>query len=269
MNIGLAGKVAVITGGASNIGRGIVVAFAEEGAKVVIADIDEVQARKVEGMARERGAQAVMVVTTDVTKYSQVENMVKKVLDEFGSIDVLVNNAGGRDVYQPLLDKSWEQMETEINLNFWSVVNCIMAVVPQMIEQGAGRIVNIGSDSALLGLPRHAFYAGCKAGIIGMSKSLAKELGPHGITVNVVSPGAFPPQDIEQDIGEHSSWHPETGVAQRFLTAEWQAKTARGNPLRRLGRAQDLANAVVFFASEAADYISGQILSVSGGYTTS
>ncbi|MFC1944460.1 SDR family NAD(P)-dependent oxidoreductase [Chloroflexota bacterium] len=268
MKIGLAGKVVVVTGGASNIGRGIILAFAEEGSKIVIADIDEVQARKVQKEAGEAGAEAVLVATTDVTKFEHVEDMVKKALDEYGRIDVLVNNAGGGTIYQPLVDKSLEQMEKEVNLNFWSVVNCIKAVLPRMIEQGNGRIVNIGSDSALLGLPRHAFYAGCKAGIMGISKALAKELGPHGITVNVVSPGAIVPENMEQDIGECSSWHPESGSGQRFLTPEWKASTAKGNPLGRLGKAQDIANAVVFFASEAADYISGQVISVSGGYTT-
>lgn len=267
MNTGLAGKVVVVTGGGSNVGRGISLAFAQEGSTVVIADIDEAQAHKTELKAREAGARAVVVMKTDVTKYGEVEAMTKQVVEKFQRIDVLVNNAGGRNVEQSLLDKSLEQCEKEMALNFWSVVNCVKAIVPYMIEQRQGRIINIASDAALLALPRHAFYAGVKGGVITMSRSLARDLGPYGITVNIVSPGAIIPRDVDEEVGKESSWSREIGLANKLLTQRWQEKVSAANPVRRVGRPSDIANVVIFFASEASDYISGQTISVSGGNT--
>ena len=207
------------------------------------------------------------MIKTDVTKPAEVEPMVKKTLTEFQRIDVLVNNAGGKVQEGPMLEKSSKQFDIEYALNFYSVVVCTMLVVPQMIEQKRGRIINITTDASLLALDLRAFYAGCKAGVTVMSQSLGKELGRYGITVNVVSPGVIPPQN-EEDLGQQSSWNPASGYNPRPMLPGWQERASAMNPMRRLGTPQDLANAVLFFASERSDYINGQIISVSGGFTT-
>ena len=258
MDLGLEGKTVIITGGGSNIGRGITLAFAKEKTNITIADIDEPQAQKVANKAKELGSKA-MVVKTDVTDWNQVQAMVKKTLDEYGKIDILVNNVGG-DVLKLFTEKTREEYDWIIKLNYWSPIKCIRAVLDHMIERRYGRIVSIGSDAGRMGEFREAIYGGCKAATISMSKTIAREVGRYGITVNVVCPGTTPPTDPDA-IGEKSLWK------EAPFTAEMLEKAAKGYPLRRLGTPQDVANAVVFIASDAAGYITGQTLSVSGGYT--
>lgn len=245
MNHGLKGRRALVTGGAQGIGREIAALLREEGADVAIADFD-----------REVGAQAaaelgVRAVTMDVTDRAIVEDAVAHVLDELGGIDILINNAGGQSAGVPFLEMTPEQCEAEVNRTFYGVLNCCRSILPHMVEQGYGRIVNLGSDAARIGEPRMSVYAGAKSGIIGFSKSLAKEVGGSGITVNVVCPGTT-----------------KTRAATRITESpEALAKVVRRYPLGRLGEPRDIANAVVFLASDAASWITGQTLSVSGGYS--
>lgn len=261
MDLNLADKTVIVTGGGSNIGRGIVLAFAKERPNVVIAEIDEVQGQKVAKEANALGGKAV-VIKTDVTDVDSVASMVKKTLEQFGKIDVLVNNVGwGMD--RLFIEKPRAEWEKEVNINFWGVINCTRAVLDHMIERKYGKIISISSDAGRMGEYREAVYAGCKGGVIAMSKTLARELGRYGINVNVVCPGMTLPENPEH-AGELSMW--KSPMAQ-FLTPEVQEKAAKAYPLRRIGKPQDVANLVVFLASDAASFMTGQTISVSGGYT--
>jgi 2-hydroxycyclohexanecarboxyl-CoA dehydrogenase len=261
MNLNLVGKTVIVTGGGSNIGRGIVLAFAREGSNVVIADIDEFQGQKVAKEANILGGKTI-AIKTDVTNVDSVAAMVKEALAKFGNMDILVNNVGwGMD--RLFIEKPRAEWEKEVKINFWGVINCTRAVLDHMVERKCGKIVSIASDAGRMGEYREAVYSGCKGGVIAMSKSLARELGRYGINVNVVCPGMTLPENPEH-AGELSMW--KSPMAQ-FLTPEVQEKAAKAYPLRRLGKPQDVANVVVFLASDAASFITGQTISVSGGYT--
>lgn len=258
MDLGLAGRSVLITGGASNIGRTLSLAFAQEGAQVTIADVDETQAERVRA---EAPAGRVSVRRTDVTDEQNVQATVAATLEEHGAIDVLVNCAGWT-VDRLFRDKPREEWEREIAIDLWGFINCTRAVLDHMVEREYGRIVSIGSDAGRIGEWREAVYSGTKAGVIAMSKAIAKEVGKHGITLNVVCPG-FTPGRPEAS-GEGSIWAADQG--QQF-TEETLAKIARGYPLRRLGTPEDLVGPVLLLASDRASYVTGQTLSVSGGYT--
>ena len=262
MDLGLAGKTVIVTGGGSNIGRAILLTFAKEGANVVNAEIDEKQGQKVvmEANALGGGGRPILI-KTDVTNNDSVVAMVKKTLETFGKIDVLVNVVGWT-IDRLFIEKTREEWEKEIALNFWSDINCIRAVLDHMVEQKYGKIISIGSDAGRMGEFREAVYGGCKGAVIAMSKALARELGRYNININVVCPGLTIPESAEA-IGEKSLWQDML----KIFTPEAQAKAAQAYPLRRIGRPQDVANAVVFLASDVARHITGQTLSVSGGYT--
>jgi 2-hydroxycyclohexanecarboxyl-CoA dehydrogenase len=259
VDLHLAGKSVIVTGGASNIGRAIVLGFAAEGARVCIADVDEAQAGAV---AAESPNGALTARRTDVTDPASVQATVDAVLAEVGRIDVLVNCAGWT-VDRLFLDKPRDEWQKEIDVDFWGFINATRAVLPHMIEQGAGNVVSIASDAGRVGEWREAVYSGTKAGVIAMSKAIAKEVGRHGIRLNVVCPGFTPGQPDTS--GEGSIWRAEQGA--QFPEGVLQ-KVARSYPLRRLGTPEDVVAPVLLFASDAAaSYITGQTLSVSGGYT--
>ena len=260
MELGLEGKTVIVTGGGSNIGRAISLAFAREGSNVAIAEIDEGQGQKVIEEIKALNGHAVLI-KTDVTKLADVEAMVKKTLEAYKKIDVLVNNVGW-DIPQFFMETTEDFWDKVISLNYRCDLNCMKAVLPHMIEQKHGAIVSIGSDAGRVGEFRESVYSGCKAAVIGLSKAVAREVGKFGIRLNVVCPGVVVP--APEDIGEQSMW--KGGVAEVF-TPEVQERAAKGYALRRLGKAEETANAVVFLASGAANYITGQTLSVSGGYS--
>ena len=261
MDSNLADKTVIVTGGGSNIGRAIVLAFAMEKSNIVIADIDEAQGRKVGKEAVALGAKAE-AIKTDVTSFDSVTAMVKRTLEDFEKIDVLVNNVGW-SLDRLFVEKPRSEWEKEVNINFWGVLNCTRAVLDHMIERKYGKIISIGSDAGRMGEYREAVYAACKGGVIAMSKSLARELGRYGININVVCPGVTVPENPEHT-GESSMWK---GPMAQVFTPEAQEKASKAYPLRRLGKPEDVANAVVFLASDAASFITGQTISVSGGYT--
>lgn len=261
MDLNLAGKTAIVTGGGSNIGRAIVLAFAREKSNVVIADIDETQGRKVANEAAALGVKS-LVIKTDVTDFDSVTAMVKRTIDEFSKLDVLVNNVGWT-LDRLFIEKPRLEWEKEVNINLWGVLNCTRAVLDHMIERKYGKIVSIGSDAGRMGEYREAVYAACKGGVMSLSKSLAREVGRYGINVNVVCPGVTVPENPDY-AGDLSMWK---GPMAEVFTPEAQEKAAKAYPLRRLGKPEDVANAVVFLASDAASFITGQIISVSGGYT--
>ena len=258
MDLGLSGRVVIVTGGASNLGRAITLGFAAEGARVVIADVDDRQARKVEA---EAPSGTIVARHTDVTDWESVSSMAQFVRSSMGGVDVLVNCAGWT-IDRLFTEKPREEWEREIAIDIWGFINCVRAVLDHMIERRHGRIVSIGSDAGRMGEWREAVYSGTKAAVIAMSKAIAREVGKHGITVNVVSPGLIP-GDPETS-GSESMWSSDQA---KMFTSEVREKAARSYPLRRLGTPEDVVPAVLLLASDRASYITGQTLSVSGGYT--
>lgn len=262
MDLGLRGKSVVVTGGGSNIGRAIVLAFAVEGCHVAIADIDQAQGEKVAREVKEMASEgSAMVIMADVADEREVETLVSRVIEEWGAIDVLVNNVGWT-IDRLFLEKPREEWEKEVRLNLWTAIHCLHAVLPHMVERGSGSVVSISSDAGRMGEYREAVYAACKAGVIGLTKSVAREVGRHGVRLNVVCPGLTVPRQPE-NTGEYSMW----GQLSQQWTPERLERVERNYPLRRLGTADEVAKAVVFLASDAASFITGQTLSVSGGYT--
>jgi 2-hydroxycyclohexanecarboxyl-CoA dehydrogenase len=258
VDLGLTGRVVIVTGGASNLGRAITLGFAAEGARVVIADVDDAQARKVEA---EAPSGTIVARHTDVTDWESVASTVDFVESSLGGIDVLVNCAGWT-IDRLFMEKPRSEWEREIAIDMWGFINCVRAVLDPMIKRGYGRIVSIGSDAGRIGEWREAVYSGTKASVIAMSKAIAREVGRHGITLNVVCPGLIP--GTPETSGERSIWSTEQS---RVFTPEAREKAAKAYPLRRLGTPEDVVPAVLLLASDRAAYITGQALSVSGGYT--
>lgn len=261
MDLELTGKSIVVTGGASNIGRAIVLQFAEEGANITIADIDQAAAEAVANLARAKGASGVQVVRTDVTDLSNVEAMVNAAVVAYGTVDVLVNGVGWDQLmfFTQTTPEFWNKI---VQLNYVGMLNCCKTVLDVMIPQNSGAIVSISSDASRQGEPREAVYGGIKAAINSVMKTLAKENGRYGIRCNAVCPGVTIPEDDE--IGSHSMWVNKDTM----FTPEQLERVANALPLKKVGRPQDVANAVVFLASaKRAGHITGQVLSVSGGYS--
>jgi len=259
MDLGFQGKVAIVTGGASNIGRAISLGFVKEGAQVVIAEVDISQGKKVVKEAESLGRQPI-VIPTDVTDNRQVEDLVGETIKRFGTIDVLVNNVGGGGGLKPFLKMQREEWQKEMDINFWGTANCIRAVIGRMVQRKYGKIVNISSDAGRMGEYNLEIYSGAKGAVISLSKSLARGFGRYGINVNVVCPGATYAESYDH-IGEKSLWR-------KFkLTPEFLEKQIKMYPLRKFGKPEDIANAVLFLSSDVAGHITGQTLSVSGGYT--
>ena len=248
----LNGKVAIVTGAAQGIGRAIATRLSAEGAKVALADVRLDSAETAATDIRSTGVQAI-AVRLDVTKLDEAIAAADRVERELGPIDILVNNAGW-DALQPFLETGPELWDKLIAINFRGVLNCCKAVAPRMQSRGSGKIVSISSDAARVGSTGEAVYAGCKAAIIGFSKTLARELAANHINVNVVCPGPT-----------------ETALLKSAMAGREKVleSMARGIPFRRLGQPADLVGAVAFFASSDSDFITGQVLSVSGGLTMS
>ena len=262
MELNLRGKNVIVTGGGSNIGRAIVHAFANEGSNIIIAELVPSQGEKVaaEVASLDTGSR-IKVIATDVSDHQQVDTMVAQSITEFGPVDVLVNNVGWT-IDRLFLEKPRGEWEKEINVNLWGNINCIHAVLPHMVERQSGAIVSIGSDAGRMGEYREAVYSATKGGIIALTKALARETGRYGLRLNVVCPGIVVPP-AEEAISEASMWNQMRDI----FTEETKQKTRRAYALRRLATASEVASAVVFLASEAASFITGQTLSVSGGYT--
>ena len=258
MDLGLAGRIVTVTGGASNLGRAITLGFAHEGARVVIADVDDAQAKKVE---KEAPSGTIVARHTDVTDWDSVSSMVDFVEKSMGGVDVLVNCAGWT-IDRLFTEKPREEWEREIAIDTWGFINSVRAVIDPMIERRYGRIVSIGSDAGRIGEWREAVYSGTKASVIAMSKAIAREVGKYGITLNVVCPGLIP--GAPETSGVDSMWSAEQ---REVFTPEVRERAARAYPLRRLGTPDDVVPAVLLLASDRASYITGQTLSVSGGYT--
>ena len=266
MDLGYKGKTVIVTGGSSNINRANVLAFAKEGANVVNADIDDKMGPKVveEANALGGGGKAIYV-KTNVTDVESVQAMVKKTLDEFGQIDVLVNGVGWVDTPWGLfVEQTRETWEKMVSLNFWSAINCTRAVLDHMIGRKYGKIITIGSEAGRIGEFRQAVYSATKGGVISLTKALAKEVGRYSINVNCVCPAGVVPEKIEH-VSELSMTQ---GVTQENMPEEMKTAQIKMYPIRRMAVPQDIANTVVFLGSDVASFIHGQTISVNGGYTT-
>ena len=263
MELGLKGKNVLVTGGGNNIGRAIVLAFAAEGCNVAIAELNHAAGERVVAEVAGLGSGAsAIVVDADVTDQARTSAMMAEAIDRLGAVDVLVNNVGWT-IDRLFMDKSRDEHVKEVDVNLWGAINCIHAVLPHMIERQRGAVVSISSDAGRMGEYREAVYSACKAGVIALSKSLARETGRYGLRFNMVCPGLVVPDQSEVS-GSESMW--SQGM-QDLFTDEVLERVKRAYPLRRIGSAQEVANAVVFLASDAASFITGQTLSVSGGYT--
>jgi 2-hydroxycyclohexanecarboxyl-CoA dehydrogenase len=261
MDLHLQDRSVVVTGAGSNIGRAVALTFAAEGARLTLADIDADQTERVVASALKSGAGHAQFVPTDVTDLEQVESMMAAANERQGSVDVFVNCVGW-DQLMYFTDTTPEFWQKVISVNYVGVLNGTRAALRYMIPQQRGSIVAISSDASRQGEPREAVYGGVKAAINSFMKTVAKENGRTGIRCNVVCPGVTIPED-DEEVGENSMWRDRESM----FTPEQLEKVARSLPLRKLGRPRDVANAVVFLASDAAGHITGQVLSVSGGYS--
>ena len=271
MDLELGGKCVVVTGGSGGIGRGLVLEFAREGANVVIATRDAAKGEEV-ASACARLAGKALLVRTDVTDRASVEAMAAEAERRFGPVDVLVNNAGGVAYPRAFLDKPLDEAEWEVNLNVWGVFHCTRVIGAGMTARKRGSIVNITSNSALVPAAGNlvATYAGTKGFVMSFSKAVAYEWGPLGVRVNCIAPGWIVPHEKDH-VGEGSFWK-KYGYT-FFGTPEQMAAAAEtgnlfnveGQPIRRIGRPEDIAWLALFLASERAAHLTGQLVSVSGG----
>lgn len=251
---GLKGKIVVVTGGGGGIGSATCRRFAEEGARVVVADINAAAAEKVTEEIRAAGGEATIAVV-DLTDAAATAAKVAEVESAFGPIDILVNNAGW-DLFVPFLKSEPDFWTKIIDINLRSVLNITKPVLASMVARGvAGRVVSIGSDAGRVGSSGEAVYAACKAGVIAFMKTLAREHARNGITFNTVCPGVT-----------------ETAMLDSFMDAagdkdKLRVAFTRAVPLGRLGKPDDLPGAIVFLSSDDAAFITGQVISVSGGLT--
>ncbi|WML36395.1 3-oxoacyl-[acyl-carrier-protein] reductase [Clostridium sp. OS1-26] len=242
----LKGKTAIVTGASRGIGKAIAVKLAELGANLVLNYRSD--SKSVEDVIKEiesKGSKAI-AVQGDVSIFSEAENIVKKAVEVFGSLDILINNAGITKDGLVLRMKE-EDFDKVIDVNLKGAFNCIRHAAPVMVKQKGGKIVNISSVVGVTGNAGQINYSAAKAGIIGVTKSAARELASRGINVNAVAPGF-----IQTDMTE-------------VLSDKVKESTLNNIPLKRFGSAQDIANMVAFLVSPSADYITGQVINVDGG----
>jgi len=244
----LTGKVALVTGGGRGLGRGMAFALAQAGADVAVTSRTKSQleetAKAIEALGRRAFA-----VTCDVTQPESIEKTVEAVLDRFGRLDILVN-AAGVNKRMPSLEVTPELWDLIVDTNLKGTFFCCQAAAKVMKEQGGGKIINIGSLASEIGLPRRAPYTAAKSGVLGLTKALAVEWASNNICINAIGPGYYRTEMTEP----------------LFADKEWTKKLLARIPMKRAGLPEDLAGAVIFLASKASDYVTGQIIYVDGGF---
>jgi len=239
-------RVAIITGGAQGIGRAIAEKLADEGAKIVIADVMEEAAKKTADEISNNKNVAALSLKVDVSSSQETEQMIKKTVEKFGKIDIIINNAGiTRDnLLIRMSDDEWDKV---LAINLKGVFNCSKAAAKIMMKQRAGKIVNIASVVGLMGNAGQANYSASKGGVIALTKTMARELASRNINVNAVAPGFI-----------------KTAMTEK-LSDEQKKKLTDLIPLARLGEPQDVANIVAFLCTDESSYITGEVISVNGG----
>ena len=245
------GKVALITGGTSGIGRVTAVAFAREGAKVVVSGRREKEDHETVDMVRKAGGEALFV-KTDVAREPDVRAMVEKTVATYGRLDYAFNNAGIEQLPTPLVEEKEETFDQIIDVNVKGVWLSMKYEIPEMLKNGGGAIVNSASVAGLIGFPGIPIYIASKHAVLGLTKSVALEFAKSGIRVNAVSPAAI-----------------ETDMVDRFVGKEGDARQqlASMHPVGRMGRPEEIADAVIYLCSDKASFITGQSLAVDGGFT--
>jgi 2-hydroxycyclohexanecarboxyl-CoA dehydrogenase len=248
-------RVALVTGGASGIGREICLALANEGRRVAVADLNADGAAETVAAITDVGGEAI-AVPIDVTSTDSVHDAMLQTVDELGPVEILVNCAGW-DELMPFLDTDEDFWDRVIEINFKGTLRTAHACLPAMVEAGWGRIVNISSDAARVGSSLEAVYSGAKGGVISFTKTIAREMARKGVTANVVCPGPTDTPLLDAIVDASDNGEKVIGAM------------ARAVPMKRVGQPAEIASAVVYFTSEAAGFVTGQTLSVSGGLTMS
>jgi NAD(P)-dependent dehydrogenase (short-subunit alcohol dehydrogenase family) len=245
-----AGKVVLVTGAASGIGRGVALAFAARGARVVLADISTEAGEAVAAQIREAGGEA-MFVRADVARDEQVQALVAEAVDAYGRLDWAFNNAGIEEEHERLAEGEEALFDRMMEINVKGVWLCMKHELRQMLAQGGGAIVNTASVAGLMGAPKHSIYAASKHAVLGLTKSAAAEYGKKNIRINAVCPGVIRTPMLERALARDPSWEPAlVGM----------------HPIGRLGEVQDVVNAVLWLCSEAS-FVTGHALAVDGAMT--
>jgi len=247
----VAGKVAVVTGGGSGIGRSTALAFSREGAKVVVADVTVEGGEETVSLVKKAGGEAIFV-KTDVSKSAEVEALVNKTVATYGRLDCAHNNAGIGGRMVPIVEDTEENWDRVIAINLTGVWYCLKYEIPQMLKQGGGAIVNTASDAGLVGVRRTATYCASKHGVVGLTKTAALEYAKQNIRVNTVCPGP-----IDTPLLRGGTDRPLPRFAEKMMSAQ---------PGGRLGQPEEIAEAVVWLCSDAASFVTGHAMSVDGGY---
>lgn len=243
-------KVIIITGAGQGIGRVLANALAREGAKIVISEINETNARAVAGEITGLGFDAI-AIKTDVADEREVNQMVSGAVEKYGRVDVLVNNAGILSTIRmkPFWEISAEEWDRVLAVNLKGMFLCCKAVVPVMQKQKKGKIINMSSTTVLEGRPNYLHYVSSKAGVIGLTRAMAREVGDWNINVNAITPGAT-----------------DTGIPRDSVSPQQQQAMIAQRCIKRKEVPQDLVGTVMFLASEESDFISGQVINVDGGF---
>lgn len=249
MTIDLTGRIAIVTGSSRGLGKAIALALAKAGADVVITsrDVESLVPVRAEVDALGRKSLAVKL---DVLVEADINALAARALDHFGRVDILVNNAG-MNIRTPATDLTWEQWDRVLNTNLKGVFFCCKALAPQMMARGWGRIINIGSATCINAYPHITAYCASRGGILQMTKSLAAEWGPQGVTCNVLAPG----------------WCRTEQTRVLWEDPEWVKMIATRIPVGRIAEPEEMGSAAVFLASEGAAYVNGELFMVDGGFT--
>ena len=247
---GLTGKVAIVTGASAGIGRSAALALAAEGAAVVVADIDDTRGGQVAAEINDKGGRATFV-HTDVSDDTQVAAMVARAVDEFGGLDLAFNNAGIEGTSTPTHECTSENWQRTLAINLTGVWSCMRHEIPRMLERGGGSIVNCSSVAGLVGFGSIPAYVASKHGVVGLTKAAALEYADVGIRVNAVCPGVI-----------------DTEMVERFTGGQEEAETAMiaMEPIGRMGRPEEIADAVVWLCSDGSSFTTGQAIAVDGGF---